>query len=156
MKKDSDLNIFQTAAQQASKKAKPAAAVKKTATPKPPPPPPPPPPPTANMDEIPTGDANEMLKMMRDKYQELQGKLEDVLNRTGINPNRLEDMVATIGQGNPLWEQAQKEKSKLEEKIRAIVGTAPKSQYKERKVVKADKARKSKTLGSRKNWIQMR
>lgn len=53
------------------------------------------------------------------------------------------------------WQIIQQNRAELEEKARTLMGKDPKKKVEQRKLEKQEHARKGKTLGARRNWIQM-
>lgn len=99
---------------------------------------------------------NATIKKIFEMQEELKTKLEDIYEKTGLSRKEIEDFLKNPKNFPPgKWEQIQKDRALLEEKIQAIIGVDKKHVAKQEES-KLSKDRKGKLLGGRKNWIPIR
>lgn len=97
------------------------------------------------------------LNQMRNIQKEIETKLESLYERSGLSPKSLEQYLEIFSAlSGPARKAVEKEGKQLEEQITAVVGRA---EVKTKKIT-SDKSsqakdRKSKTIGSRKRWLNM-
>lgn len=99
------------------------------------------------------------ITQMRKIQKEIETKLESLYERSKLSPKSLEQYLDIFsGLGGPERKAIENEGKHLEEQITAVVGKAGVKAQKvavEKPSVARAKERKSKTIGSRKRWLDM-
>lgn len=102
-------------------------------------------------------DTNKLLEKIFLMRQELEEKLNDIYEKTGIPRDEIERFI-----NNPKnfsgaeWENIAKEKKQLEDQLYAILKLEKRHPTKKEVSDQASKDRKGKVLGGRKKWIPIR
>ncbi len=97
-------------------------------------------------------EINEMLQKIDTMQQDLQNKMEDVKQRTGLSDEDIKAFMENPKNFSPAdWEKMAKSKEMLGEKVWTALGMELKPKQHTRENLSSE--RKGKTLGARKKWI---
>ena len=103
-------------------------------------------------------EVNEMLNKMYLMKEEIQVRLNEVYDKTGISSSQIKNFLNNPNNFPPeLWQKIEGQREILEKKINAVLkiyGNKPKGTL-SKISSQESRLRKSKTLGARKNWIPM-
>lgn len=154
MAQDRSGNIFDEASRRLSKKKKPAAGATPPAAEKP----------TAQETPVvqPNREVQEMLDKMRTMQKDLDFKIEELQQKSGMAPEVFQNYIKKIKDMNlNLSNHVQGKKSELEQKVWGVLGENAKQAHEKSKEPPTtkpltEKERKGKTIGARRNWIPMR
>ena len=160
MNEDKPKNIFEAAGKAKkpapSKGAVPSPSPKKEGTP--------PPevnlnPPKELVDLHRDPEINEMLNKMFSVQENFQTQLNEIYDSSGISTNQIKNYLNNPGNFSPdMWQKIQGQRDVLEKKMGDVLKTYAKKRTKGHIAQGKNglsKERKSKTLGTRKNWIPM-
>jgi len=101
-------------------------------------------------------ELEEMLSRLRQMDEDLKGKVSRICEITGMTRKEVNRYIENPDNfTNFEWEEVQKEKKVLEERIYAAIGIKAKKTLEKQKKKKITKERRGKTLGGRKGWIPM-
>lgn len=154
MAEDKPFNLFSAAAHQKAKKPTPSPASKKPLKT---------PPSPSNKGDV-KGDVSDpeivqMIEKMKKIHDEIEVKLEETYQKAGLNSRSIKAFLDNPNNFKPKeWERVQSERKSLLSQIWTNLGKAIHSQdiQAPKGIEKAEKERKGKLLGARRNWISMR
>lgn len=107
----------------------------------------------------PDPEINDMLNRMYQMREDIQTKLNDIYDKAGVSANQVKNFLDNPSNFPPdIWQRIQSQRDMFEKKISEVLSFYGKKKTKSH-VGGAkggiSKERKSKTLGSRRNWIPM-
>lgn len=105
-------------------------------------------------------DINQMLNKMYRMQDDLQSRLTQIYDENSISSNQVKNFLDNPSNFPPeVWQKIQNQRDSLENKIGAVLKTYARKKKKGiigmNQKEGVSKERKSKTLGSRRNWIPM-
>jgi hypothetical protein len=103
---------------------------------------------------------NEDIRAQLEKMKELQSKftlqIEELCKKTGKDPQTIAKFCQNPSNfSKKQWDELQHKKTELEMKLTGLSQENLETQKKSKAVTAATKERRGKTLGSRKNWLDM-
>lgn len=109
-------------------------------------------------------EISQMIEKMRNMHDDLARKLDDTYQKTGLTPKYIDSFLANPNNfDNKQWEKIQQRRQELMRTIGTKINDASEGlaspinvQQKKESGITTEKERKSKTIGARRNWIQMR
>lgn len=142
---DQPSNLFDLSANNRKKKARREIATSQSASS------------NASPSNISLQEAQSMLKQMKDKHNELIQKVDKSLEKSGHDSKELSDYFSNPSNfSGEEWRQLQQKKEEMETTILGFSSELVKQKKRKKIESKMTKQRKGKTLGARKNWIDMR
>lgn len=104
-------------------------------------------------------EINNMLNKMYRMQDGIQSKLHEIYDHSGVSSKQIANFLNNPSNFPPeVWQKIQQQRDSLEKKIGEVLkhyAKKPKTGYLSGKTGGVSKERKSKTLGSRRNWIPM-
>ena len=101
-------------------------------------------------------EVEEAFKKLEDQHEKLEKQLETAFDSLGKGPNELETYLSNPNNfSSETWKMMEKEKELYIKKITKAVGKNAMEGEKKKKIKKAQKKRRGKSLGARKKWLDM-
>lgn len=104
----------------------------------------------------PEGDAMQNLKIMNERHLEIQQRMDDAFQKSGVDPKDLDKYCENPNNFTPSqWSRLQHQQEEIEMILTGLSKESLAAQKELKVKSRVDKARKGKTLGARKNWLNM-
>lgn len=116
------------------------------------------PPPSKKIEDSSTKtEIDAMMNKIRQMHDDIERKLDDVYQKTGMDPKKIKTLLDNPNNFNPRqWEAVQEQRKNYASQISPPGVEGAESPSQESTENLTVKERKSKTIGSRRKWIPMR
>lgn len=102
-------------------------------------------------------DAKEDLRKMQEKHTQITKQLEEVYQKAGIDAHELSSYCQNPDNFTEIeWQKYQQGKERVEMDITGLTKEDLHKKKERKEKTRVAKERRGKTLGSRKNWLNMR
>lgn len=103
-----------------------------------------------------TDDVIQKLQKMQEKHTKLVGQIEEIFQKSGVDPKELERYCENPSNFTPIqWTRVQERKEEIETSITGMSRENLRKSKDEKAKTQVTKERRGKTLGSRKKWLDM-